>query len=193
IYVKSKMDEGSTFSFVLSFLKTKAEAEMETGIIELDTEIKNIEVLVVEDIALNQLLMKTLLDDFGFERDIAGNGKVAIEKLQAKSYDIILMDLQMPEMNGFETTEYIRNKMNSKIPIIALTADVTTVDLAKCKAVGMNDYIAKPVDEKLLYSKIVGLVKKPILVKPNGNKTNGNGESKKSRCIDLDYLSHRTK
>ena len=61
------------------------------------------------------------------------------------------MDLQMPEMNGFEATEYIRNTINSTIPIIALTADVTTVDLAKCKAVGMNDYIAKPVDEKLLY------------------------------------------
>ncbi len=138
---------------------------MEAEIIELDTEIKNIKVLVVEDIALNQLLMKTLLDDFGFERDIASNGKIAIEKLQAKSYDIILMDLQMPEMNGFEATDYIRNKMNSKIPIIALTADVTTVDLAKCKAVGMNDYIAKPVDERLLYSKIVGLVKKPLPVK----------------------------
>ena len=125
------------------------------SILELDIEIKNIKVLVVEDIALNQLLMKTLLDDFGFECDIAGNGKIAIEKLQNKSYDIILMDLQMPEMNGFEATEYIRNKMNSQIPIIALTADVTTVDLQKCKAVGMNDYISKPVDEKLLYSKIV--------------------------------------
>src|SRR6185369_7664924 len=143
------------FSFILSFLKTNAEAELETGLVELDTEIKNIKVLVVEDIPLNQLLMKTLLDDFGFERDIAANGKIAIEKRETKSYDIILMDLQMPEMNGFEATEYIRNTMNSKIPIIALTADVTTVDLAKCKAVGMNDYIAKPVDEKLLYSKIV--------------------------------------
>jgi CheY-like chemotaxis protein len=75
------------------------------------------------------------------------------------SYDVILMDLQMPEMNGFEATEYIRTTMNSKIPIIALTADVTTVDLAKCKSVGMNDYIAKPVDERLLYSKIVGIVR----------------------------------
>jgi CheY-like chemotaxis protein len=80
------------------------------------------------------------------------------------------MDLQMPEMNGFEATEYIRTTMNSKIPIIALTADVTTVDLAKCKAVGMNDYIAKPVDERLLYSKIVGLVKKPVLAKTNLEK-----------------------
>jgi CheY-like chemotaxis protein len=92
--------------------------------------------------------MKTLLDDFGFEQDIAVNGKVAVEKLQTKTYDVILMDLQMPEMNGFEATEYIRKTMKSSIPIIALTADVTTVDLAKCKAVGMNDYIAKPVDER---------------------------------------------
>ncbi len=69
----------------------------------------------------------------------------------------------MPEMNGFEATEYIRNTMNSQIPIIALTADVTTADLAKCKAAGMNDYISKPVDERLLYSKIIELLKKPVL------------------------------
>ena len=105
ISVKSKIDEGSTFSFKLNFLKTNAEAELETGIEELDMEIKNIKVLVVEDIALNQLLMRTVLDDFGFECDIAANGKIAIENMEAKSYDIILMDLQMPVMNGFEATE----------------------------------------------------------------------------------------
>jgi PAS domain S-box-containing protein len=164
ISVKSKLDEGSTFSFILSFIKTNAETVLETKIEELNTEIKNIKVLVAEDIPLNQLLMKTLLDEFGFERDIADNGKIAIEKLQNNPYDIILMDLQMPEMNGFEATEYIRNTMNSKIPILALTADVTTVDLAKCKAVGMNDYISKPVDERLLYSKIIELLKKSVLI-----------------------------
>ncbi|MEO5602884.1 MAG: ATP-binding protein, partial [Cyclobacteriaceae bacterium] len=193
ISVQSTIDQGSTFSFTITFYKTKAEAELETGLMELDREIKNIKVLVVEDIALNQLLMKTLLDDFGFERDIAANGKIAIEKLQAKSYDIILMDLQMPEMNGFEATEYIRKKMNSKIPIIALTADVTTVDLAKCKAAGMNDYIAKPVDEKLLYSKIVGLVKKPLHIKHNVQKGNGNIPGHKPKCIDLAYALRITK
>ncbi len=160
INVKSKIGEGSTFSFILSFQKTKIEVDLDPGIVELHREIKNIKVLVAEDVALNQLLMKTILVDLGFECDIAGNGKIAIEKLQTKSCDIILMDLQMPEMNGFEATEYIRNTMNSQIPIIALTADVTTVDLAKCKAAGMNDYIAKPVDERLLYNKIVELVKK---------------------------------
>ena len=164
IRVKSKLEEGSTFSFILSFIKTNAEAVLETKMEELNTEIKNIKVLVAEDIPLNQLLMKILLDEFGFEHDIANNGKIAIEKLQNNSYDIILMDLQMPEMNGFEATEYIRNTMNSKIPIIALTADVTTVDLSKCKAVGMNDYISKPVDERLLYSKIIELLKKSVLI-----------------------------
>jgi PAS domain S-box-containing protein len=162
ITVKSKIDEGSTFSFLLSFKKCISEAPIITGIteIELDKEIKNLKVLVVEDVVLNQLLMKIILDDFGFERDIADNGKMAIEKLQSKSFDIILMDLQMPEMNGFEATEVIRKKLNSNIPIIALTADVTIDDLAQCKAVGMNDHIAKPIDEKLLYNKIIELVKK---------------------------------
>lgn len=193
ISVVSKIDKGSAFSFVLSFQKTYAEAESEIELEELDAEIKNIKVLVAEDIPLNQLLMKTILDDFGFERDIAENGKIAIEKLQSKSFDIILMDLQMPEMTGFEATEYIRKKMNSKIPIIALTADVTTVDLAKCKAVGMNDYIAKPVDERLLYSKIVGLVKKPSSVKYNLNEGIESNESKMLKCTNLEYLIHRTK
>jgi len=191
VTVVSKIDKGSTFSFKLDFQKTKEKANFDLKIMELDSEIKNIKVLVVEDIALNQLLMKTLLDDFGFICDIAMNGKLAIEKLESNTYDIILMDLQMPEMNGFEATDYIRNILNSKIPIIALTADVTTVDLAKCKAVGMNDYIAKPVDEKLLYSKIVDFVKSPMFA--NNYMGNKNSSDKKARCIDLDYLAHRTR
>lgn len=193
ISVQSKVNEGSVFSFTLSFKKTDAKAETENEMPEPDAENKNIKVLVVEDIALNQLLMKTLLDDFGFERDIAANGKRAIEKLQEKNYDIILMDLQMPEMNGFEATEYIRNKMHSKIPIIALTADVTTVDLEKCKAVGMNDYIVKPVDERILYSKIAGLVKKPVQEKTALSDFDITTVSKKIKYTDLTYLTGITK
>src|SRR5664280_1950016 len=191
ISVKSKIDVGSTFSFVLPFQKTKADVEIVPQLVELDPGITNIKVLVAEDIALNQLLMRTLLDDFGFECDIATNGKIAIEMLQAKSYDIILMDLQMPEMNGFETTEYIRHTMNSLVPIIALTADVTTADLAKCKAVGMNDYIAKPVDDRLLYSKIVGFVKKTMLL--NENTVIQNDENVKFKCTNMDFLRRHTK
>jgi signal transduction histidine kinase/CheY-like chemotaxis protein len=160
ISVKSKIDEGSTFSFSLTFQKTNGESEKENEEVELDREIKDIKVLVVEDIRLNQLLMQTILEDFNFKYDIADNGKIAVNKMQTETYDIILMDLQMPEMNGFEATEYIRNTMNSKIPIIALTADVTTVDVEKCKAVGMNDYMSKPLDEQILYTKIIKLLKR---------------------------------
>ncbi|MES2565842.1 MAG: ATP-binding protein [Bacteroidota bacterium] len=191
INVTSKIDEGSTFSFTLSFSKTKAEAQSDAEMVEMDEEIKNLKVLVVEDMPLNQLLMKTVLDDFGFYPDIASNGRIAIEKLQNNAYDIILMDLQMPEMNGFEATEHIRKIMKSEIPIIALTADVTTVDLAKCNAVGMNDYIAKPIDERILYTKMIGLVKKPIKSNmPEEPKLNIDSAIK---YVNMDYLKRRTK
>ena len=193
IQVVSKFNEGSTFSFVLNFQKTDQQAAEEMITDEPDEEIKDLKVLVAEDIPLNQLLMKTLLDDFGFERDIADNGKIAIEKMKTKIYDVVLMDLQMPEMNGFEATDYIRNVMHSDIPIIALTADVTTVDLAKCKAVGMNDYIAKPVDERILYSKIMGLIKKIPVIEIPEKETKIEVDIKAIRCINLGYLNTRTK
>ena len=198
IKVISTINEGSTFSFTLSFQKTNAAVELGSEIIELDSHFKNIKVLVVEDMPLNQLLMKTLLDEFGFNLDMANNGKVAIEKLlekdafgNTKAYDIILMDLQMPEMNGFEATDYIRNTLKSQIPIIALTADVTTVDVAKCRAIGMNDYISKPIDDRILYNKIVGLVKKHGHI--SNNQKHKTSEVVKLRCTNLTYLKQVTK
>lgn len=193
IHVESQLDKGSVFTFELEFKKSNFIAIPDLEIVEISPEHTNIKVLVVEDIMLNQLLMKTLLDDFGFERDIAANGKIAIEKMKTNQYDIILMDLQMPEMNGFEATDYIRSTMHSKIPIIALTADVTTVDLEKCMAFGMNDYIAKPIDEHLLYSKIINLVKKSSIGKESKVKTAKPELKKPIKCINLDYLLHRTK
>lgn len=191
IQVKSKINEGSCFSFVLSFLKTNVNLELDPEQMKIDREIKGIKVLVVEDIVLNQLLMRTLLDDFGFECEIADNGKIAIEKMQEQTYDLVLMDLQMPVMNGFEATQYIRNNMHLDIPIIALTADVTTADLSKCKEVGMNDYIAKPVDESILYSKMVGLVNKPLqAVEPEIPEL---PVMEDARCTNLNYLNVRTK
>jgi len=196
VTVQSKVGVGSTFSFSLSFQKTNARTELDAEIVELHEDITNKKVLVVEDIPLNQLLMKTLLDDFDFECVIAENGKVAIEKMKSMAFDIVLMDLQMPEMNGFEATDYIRNVMKSDIPIVALTADVTTADVAKCKAVGMNDYIAKPVDERLLYSKMVVLLKNSAAYSANNETEISNDNvipSLKVKCTDLDYLFHRTK
>jgi signal transduction histidine kinase/CheY-like chemotaxis protein len=191
INVKSNFDNGTEFSFVLKFMKTDINTVLEPEIVELNADVKDTRILVVEDMELNQLLMKTLLDDFGFECDITANGKLAIEKLKTKPYDIVLMDLQMPEMNGFEATKYIRKTMHSKIPIIALTADVTTVDVEKCKAAGMNDYIAKPVDERLLYSKLISYSKKPIAIITH--KEGEKGTQDKIRYVDLNYLMKLTK
>lgn len=190
IQVVSEPNNGSTFSFTLAFAKTDQLPAPENELIELfDTENSSIKVLVAEDIPLNQLLMKTILDEFGFEMEIAENGRIAVDKLKQGNFDIVLMDLQMPEMNGFEATEHIRSGLKSTIPIIALTADVTTVDLAKCKAVGMNDYIAKPVDERVLYNKILSLVKRnKKLVEMN----EANLSKNRIRCVNLDYLNQRT-
>jgi CheY-like chemotaxis protein len=186
--VESTVDVGSTFSFILPFKKTDETLLLESEILEVDNELKDIKVLVVEDLELNQLLIRTLLDDFGFECEIAANGKLAIERLENKNFDIILMDLQMPEMNGFEATEYIRNKLKLTIPIIALTADVTTIDAEKCINAGMNDYISKPVDEGKLFRKMIALIQKPM-----SEETNSYASNSSSTNVDLSYLMERTK
>ncbi|MGZ4033625.1 MAG: response regulator [Bacteroidia bacterium] len=165
ISVASKIDQGSRFSFLLDFKKaaknTKIEVE-ETE--ELITKIKKVNVLVVEDMPMNQYLMKTLMNEFGFGHDMAANGKIAIEKMKQNKYDIVLMDLHMPEMNGFEATEYIRNTLRSNVPIIAFTADVTSVDIEKCLSIGMDDHSAKPVDDKLLYRKMIKCLNKQAVI-----------------------------
>ncbi|WP_144893836.1 PAS domain S-box protein [Flavobacterium tiangeerense] len=161
IRVESELGKGSAFSFQLNFAKTNQKIEQESEpVSNTQAEVKKINILVAEDMPLNQLLIKIILADFGFDVDIAGNGKIAIEKLEQNKYDLVLMDLQMPEMNGFDATAYVRNIMKSDIPIIALTADVTSVDLEKAQAMGMNDYVSKPVDEQLLYSKIIKALQK---------------------------------
>jgi len=169
VSVKSKVDVGSTFSFTLQFKKAKlnwvadeARPAKKVGQKRLASKSKMLKakVLVAEDIALNQLLIKIILEGYGFEIDIVANGKIAIEYLQKNKYDIILMDLQMPEMSGFEATSFIRNELKSTIPIIALTADVAAVDVEKCIAMGMNDYISKPINEQLLYSKMMAFLEK---------------------------------
>jgi PAS domain S-box-containing protein len=194
INVKSKMGEGSTFSFILSFNKTHEKAETDLGLnIELEAGFKDVKILVVEDIALNQLLMKTLLEDFGFEMEVAANGKLALEKLRTTRYDIVLMDLQMPVMNGFEATKYIRNELKLQVPIIALTADVTTVDVAKCKAVGMNDYISKPIDDKLLYNKIIKYLKNDDYDKATALPEGTILPALPPGCVNFDYLRRITK
>jgi PAS domain S-box-containing protein len=106
---------------------------------------KGLKVLVAEDNPFNQKLMMMRLKSFGCEAEFADNGAEAVEKVKAKSYDLCLMDLQMPVMGGLQATEMIRRELSKDLPIIALTAAVLEEDREKCTAAGMNGFLGKPV------------------------------------------------
>ncbi len=107
-------------------------------------------ILVAEDVEMNQHLAKHILESHGLEVYIANNGHEALQLLENNTFDFVLMDVQMPEMDGIEATQHIRrltDPVKSSIPIIALTANVLSEDIKKYRAAGMNDYLAKPFDE----------------------------------------------
>lgn len=125
IKVKSQIGIGSTFYFKLKLERT----ELKIPTMEQDfTKLINKEVLLVEDTAINAMLMKKLLQKWGVLVDHVENGKLAVEAVNLKKYDIILMDIHMPEMNGYEATKIIKSthNLNSKTPVLALTADTLT-------------------------------------------------------------------
>ncbi len=112
-------------------------------------------ILVVEDIELNQFIASQILESWGMEVTVVNNGKEAIEIIQKKAFDLILMDIQMPEMDGMEATQLIRkldNPLLSGIPIIALTANALKGDYEQYIQAGMNDYVTKPYTEAKLFS-----------------------------------------
>lgn len=105
-----------------------------------------LKILLAEDDAFNQFLIKKVTNDFGFALDIAENGQTAIDKLSENDYDLVLMDIEMPIMDGYETTAYIRTNMGSKsnIPIIVVSCRSSMSEAAKCLLLGANSYLPKP-------------------------------------------------
>ncbi|MES2590562.1 MAG: ATP-binding protein [Bacteroidota bacterium] len=169
ISVQSRIGEGSVFAFNLVFVKDrKVDSSKHQIEVEEVHDLLDISVLLVEDNILNQILAKKVLNDWKWKVEIAENGKVAIEKLNDNDFDIILMDVQMPEMDGYEATQAIRSNLASSkfnIPIVAMTAHALAGEAQKCMEAGMNDYISKPFDKKVLYSKIYSLLKNKQQVK----------------------------
>ncbi len=115
-------------------------------------------ILVVEDDKFNQFLIQNFLRKSSIDSEMAENGKDAIELLQDKSFDLILMDIEMPVMDGYSATEIIRNEMGSEIPIIAVTAKINDETIQKILAAGMNDYALKPFKPDYLYAKMVKIL-----------------------------------
>ena len=153
IGVESQPEAGSTFWFTLDF--APAEPPDEEVVSEKVAEaagppLDSYCILVVEDNRVNQLLARKQLEVLGFRADVADNGIVALEAIERKNYDLILMDCQMPELDGYEVTRRIRRRQrgNWQVPIVALTAHAMKGDREKCLAAGMNDYISKPFRER---------------------------------------------
>lgn len=124
--------------------------------IEIPDNLKNILILLVEDNKINQLVATELLKRKGFEVDVASNGRIAVEMVRLKDYGLVLMDIQMPEMDGFQATETIRKDQNyANLPILAMTAHAMAGYKEQCIAAGMNDHITKPIDPVVLYQSII--------------------------------------
>ena len=186
IKVSSEEKKGSDFKFTLPY-KTGTFDDLEekkSKKPQRDYWFENYKVLLVEDNDINRLYVTKLLKKWNIDADEAENGIEAMEKISTKHYDLILMDLQMPVMDGFESTTLIRKKFRppkSNIPIIALTANAVKADTERCFEVGMNDYISKPFRPEELLNLLVKYEK-------GVNSSNFPEPDKKENVTDLSYL-----
>jgi signal transduction histidine kinase/CheY-like chemotaxis protein len=165
LWVRSTVNKGTIFNFKLRYKIAANEKRDEEKIHALEkksndiilNELKGIDVLLVEDHPINQMLATRVLKDWGFNVTLAENGLIALDIISKNDFNLVLMDINMPEMDGYMTTKEIRSgkyTQNSEIPIIAMTASAFIGDNQKCFKAGMNDYISKPFNPQDLLEKI---------------------------------------
>lgn len=161
ISVESTVGEGSIFTFVIPYqMATVDEGKEEGRSVFAVSQLGPLRVLLAEDNRVNQFIVEAMLQDWGLIVDVASNGREAVEMFNKKNYDLILMDIQMPEVDGVEATYLIRaseDKSKAKVPIIALTANTTKQVQRQFMLAGMNDFLVKPFKEESLYRKIISL------------------------------------
>ena len=167
IWVESEKGKGSHFHFIIRYTIAESKSDVlstEDSDSNIADSLKGIRILLVEDNAFNVVVAQEELEDAieGVKVEVAENGLIAVEKLKSSTFDIILMDVQMPIMNGFEATQAIRNLDSEKnnTPIIAMTANVLKEEVDLCYKSGMNDFIGKPFETEELLAKIKNLVTK---------------------------------
>ncbi|WP_205513010.1 PAS domain S-box protein [Longitalea arenae] len=153
--VASEAGKGSSFSFELPFAISSTKLNQSTVAQDLNYQsLGSRYILVAEDVELNQYLVRHIMESWGFKVDVVNNGREAVEKIQENNYDLVLMDIQMPEMDGMEATRAIRqlgDPVKAAIPIVALTANALKGDSDKYLAAGMNDFLPKPFNEQKLF------------------------------------------
>lgn len=142
-------------------------------------------VLVAEDNEVNQNLIKHLFKNWNLQYELAKNGREAVEKLKNKDYNLVLMDIQMPEMDGYMATHKIRQELQNEVPIIAMTAHALAGEKEKCISYGMNEYISKPINIEKLYSLLKQFAQ--IKTKPLTNDSSNYNE-KSYHHINLNYM-----
>ena len=155
IWVESKERIGSSFFFEIELPEIKPDfKKINEEKTESDKKTLNLnKILIVEDNLTNQLVLLGLLEDYAREMDVAKNGKEAVDMFKVGKYELILMDLQMPVMDGYEATKIIRS-IDKDIPIIALSANVMIDEIEKTKAAGMNEHLTKPIDIEKFFTTI---------------------------------------
>ena len=175
ITVESEKNVGSTFKFCVTMPEASEQLKNETNIVR--TDLKGKTVLIVEDNELNRFLAVTILKKWDANIHIAVNGEEAVKAVSDLEIDIVLMDIQMPVMDGVAAAIAIRSKLKSNVPIIALTANALESEKEKCWQAGMNEYITKPYNPEFLREKIIFLT-----------ENNSKSEEQNSEQISLDSL-----
>lgn len=154
IRVSSEPGKGSEFTIRVLY-KLPDEEKMLSEALATENQVvsvNDVKVLIAEDNPMNQQLIKHLMKSWGIEFVLVNNGAEAVAQLKIEDFSVVLMDIQMPEMDGYTATGIIRNELRSEIPVIAMTAHAMAGEKERCLQLGMNDYISKPLKETILYN-----------------------------------------
>lgn len=188
IKVESEKDKGTSFHIIIPYQIITTDDSVnfsEEFHAASKSDFDDVLILVAEDNEINQTLIKHLFKSWGLQYDLAKNGREAVEKLKTTTYNLVLMDIQMPEMDGYTATQQIRHHLKIDVPIIAMTAHALAGEREKCITYGMNEYISKPIKIDQLHSLIAQFTK----IKSTVAKTEkGNLNEQGYEYINLNYM-----
>ncbi|MCE7043335.1 response regulator [Dyadobacter sp. CY312] len=195
IKVSSVPNQGTSFVIECPFriLSEESYEKPETALEISAASLPKLHILIAEDNLLNQKLLRAIFEKLGFEFVIVGNGLEAVELLKQESFDLVIMDLQMPVMDGYTAIRKIRKEISSTVPIITMTAHALVGEKEECLSIGANSYISKPFKQEELISTILHVTGKALVAIDEEQKTNEKKSSPISdTMLNLSYLNEIT-